>query len=452
VRLPVRCRTIVARAKEVPISRLRVRSATDESGAVAVLVAICLVAVMAMVAMTVDVGSLLFHQRALVNSSDAAALAAAQSCYGTDDADVPEDVADQYAMQNTGGLEVGDGGIVPSRTRWCDTGRAGHVTVRYGQDESLFFAPVMGQGRTAHVGTEATASWGATGVAPPIPLVINVGAFQGPCEIPDVPIGATCYIWEDNDLLDGSNFGFLDVDNYPAGGWDIPVDGSCNSSGGDGQLVAWISGTDLVEKLRLNYPYATYVCAHGGNHSQPLYNALRDLIGLTSDFPINGISPADNGTQVVLPSGQPDKYNIIGFAQLEIIDVLTIQQTAPLSCIVTTGFTNPMDLMSQCGIPSNATFLPASVSVNPGPVTWSVTPAGIFSWTGTREPNRIVFDYTVPSTDCGGAAAPNGSGHCLIVKWNGSTVGGENPGGGEDFGFGAVRLCDLDYGTCPDQT
>ena len=81
------------------------------------LVAICLVAVMGMVALTVDVGSLLLRQRALVNASDAAALAAAQSCYNTKDTEVPGDVADQYAMENSGGLGVTDGGIVPSEDR-----------------------------------------------------------------------------------------------------------------------------------------------------------------------------------------------------------------------------------------------------------------------------------------------------------------------------------------------
>ena len=53
---------------------------------------------------------------------------------------------------------------------------------------------------------------------------------------------------------------------------------------------------------------------------------------------------------------------------------------------------------------------------------------------------------------CGTAAPPNASARCLIVQWNGYTLGGDDPSGGADFGFGAVKLCDLGYGTCTDTT
>ena len=53
------------------------RPERDERGVVAVLTAICLLVVMAGVALTVDIGGLLLRRRAMVNGADAAALAAA---------------------------------------------------------------------------------------------------------------------------------------------------------------------------------------------------------------------------------------------------------------------------------------------------------------------------------------------------------------------------------------
>lgn len=318
--------------RRVPIPRWRNGSAKDEDGAVAVLVAICLVAVMGMVAMTIDVGSLLLRRRALVNSSDAAALAAAQSCYSTKDTDVPETVADAYAMNNSGGLTATDGGIVPGKTVGCDSGRSGHVTVRYGQDDNLFFAPVLGQDTTAHVGTVATASWGAAGGAAPMPLVLNAGALQGPCNIPDVPPGVTCSLWYDNNVFSGSAFGFLDLKD--PGGWDVQPGDNCNNAGGANLLRDWINGSASVGQLLLNYPFASYVCVDGGlrgNVSAAVWGEVTKLIGQTRDFPINGVSPADGGVQI-LQNGQVDKYNIIGFAHLKIMNVLTVAQaggTAP---------------------------------------------------------------------------------------------------------------------------
>jgi hypothetical protein len=441
-----------------PISRTRVGSATEERGAIAVIVAICLVAVMAMVVLVVDVGSLLVRRRALVNSSDAAALSAARTCYAVEDTDDPEVLADEYAVGNSQGLSATDGGIVVSRTANCDTGRSGHVTVSYEQEETLFFAPVLGEEGVGEVATEATASWGPSGAAAPIPLVIYTGFFQGNhCDVPEVAPGTVCYIWEDNNLSGQGNFGFLDVEE----GWDVLPTESCPNSGGDTVLENWIDGTRPVDSLPLNYPNATWVCTRSGNHSEPhVWSAVRDLIGLLRTFPIVGESPADGQPQQ-LGSPMP-KYNVIGFAQFEIREVLTVQNTAPFTCVLTlpTGVTSPLNLMAlgttQCSIPSNATFAGTvdTVKVTPGSVaSWQIdTVTSDLTWTGTRAPNRVTIPYTVPETSCGGVPAPNSSAHCLVLRWNGSTLGGEEPGGGGNFGYGGVKLCDLDYGSCIDQT
>ncbi len=56
------------------------RATQEEEGAVLVIVTLSLIALFGLMVLVVDVGSLLFTRRALVNAADAAALAAAQSC------------------------------------------------------------------------------------------------------------------------------------------------------------------------------------------------------------------------------------------------------------------------------------------------------------------------------------------------------------------------------------
>jgi Flp pilus assembly protein TadG len=55
----------------------------DERGATAVIVVLSLIALFGLVVLTVDVGQLLFQRRGMVNASDAAALAAAQTWAST---------------------------------------------------------------------------------------------------------------------------------------------------------------------------------------------------------------------------------------------------------------------------------------------------------------------------------------------------------------------------------
>jgi hypothetical protein len=366
-------------------------------------------------------------------------------------------------------LTATDGGIDLSRTVNCDNGKPGHVTVSYTQAQGLFFAPVLGFNDTGDVVTEATASWGPTGAAGPMPVVINVGTFQGPCDVPDVPVGTTCYIWEDNDIHGTSAFGFLDISR-----WDVQP--ASNDCGGvpDGTLEGWIKDSIDAPDMSLNYPFATFVCTGGGNHSEnKVYQAIRDLIGQTRDFPINGTSPADGRIQVdrqghpcvsSLTNCAVDKFNIIGFAHLEIVDILKTQNTAPIGCTVSiAGTANPpIDLMalgrtqpcsSGTPIPTVATFAGGVTTSSPGTNQSAlvVNASGIVtSW--ARRPARVTFSYTVPTTNCGGLPAPNGSAHCFVLKWTGSTLGGDEPGGGANFGYGGVKLCDLGYGTCADQT
>ena len=423
--------------------------ASREDGAVAVITAIVLVVLMAAVALTVDVGGLLLRRRAMVNGADAAALAAAQSCADASLGD-PESAADDYAAKNvpvtdgglTGGIITGtDPGSGQPWTVNCGVDVNGHVTVRYQSDQSLFFAPALGFDHTSEVVSQATASWGAAGAAGPIPLVIYEGFFQGhQCDVPYVAEDTVCYVWEDNDLSGGGNFGFLDVGE----GWDVGKTDQCNNASGADQLGDWISGSDPVEILGLNYPNATWVCTREGNGGNNVaWRALEDLIGETRDFPIVGVSPADGEPQQV---GTPHpKYNVIGFAHFEIMSV-NMPSKDTLTCNVPANATLPFDL-TAC-TPVGGTYIDGSAMGDKGSKLTVDADGLITAW--SKQPSVVTFE-TTSSADCGGNPAPNGSAHCLVLKWKGSTFGGAQPGHGANFGLLAGQLCDLTYESCLDQ-
>ena len=145
-----------------------------EEGAVVVIVAICMVALMAAVAITVDVGGLYLRRRELVNGSDSGALSAARTCArgGADVRFATPELASDTAVQANGAItatEVAGTDIIDITqcgTQW------GHVTVSYTSQQALHFAPVLGLEYEKPVTTQATASWGL-GSNNPVPIVLS---------------------------------------------------------------------------------------------------------------------------------------------------------------------------------------------------------------------------------------------------------------------------------------
>ena len=101
--------------------------------------------------------------------------------------------------------------------------------------QGLFFAGVLGFDGPAAVRTTATAGWGPAGGANPLPIVVYTGNDQGNCDIaegigPDV----ACYLWFDNDLFNGSSFGFLNLcteTDSCTHGWDVDAGANCPNVG-----------------------------------------------------------------------------------------------------------------------------------------------------------------------------------------------------------------------------
>ncbi len=412
------------------LTRLR----RDEGGAVLAIVVLSLVALFGMVVLTVDVGGLMAARRAMVNAADSAALAAAQTCVVQDQS--PQSVASQYAAENVDAF--GLSGLQLTSPVVCDYVQK-QVTVSIAAQQELFFAPILGFADNSPVAATATAVWRPTGSATPIPLVIYEGLFQGHnCDIPKaVAKGTVCYLWEDNDLnYEGQgNFGFIDISHSVTKGERCP-------GVGQSQLADWIDGSDPMNSFVLNYPNATWACAltaEAGN--SVAWQALEQLAKehAVRDFPIVGPSPAD-GEPAQLPNPGA-KYNVIGFAHFEIINVEQASRldSGTVACSVPANATPPFDLMACVGAPAGAVY-DNDAKATPGKAKLTVDRNGVVTaW--SQRPTSITFSYSTLFGSCGGFPPPNASAHCLELRWNGSTLDvDESQNGGADFGIQGVSL------------
>jgi len=272
-----------------------------EEGVVAVMVAICLVVLMGGVALTLDVGGLLYHRREMVNGADAAAVAAAMECSQGNGLGAATAAANhEFEGNSPGSKAVGYSlnTIVASPT--CG-GTAGHITVNYTSQQPLYFAPVLGLPGQHAVTTEATASWGPGG---PFPIAVNLGppdAFKT-CSINAVP-GTDCYYLFDNNQNGNGDFGFLNLAQW---GW--PSDQGCNGAGGANLIGGEITGTVVSSQYVFNIP--DYVCQLSGLKGSDWNKALASLVGQTRSFPINDASQAT-----------AKRWYIVGFAQMSIVSV-----------------------------------------------------------------------------------------------------------------------------------
>jgi Flp pilus assembly protein TadG len=470
-----------------------------EEGAVAIMVAFMLVVFMAAVALTVDVGGLYLRRRALVNGSDAAALSGARTCARGVGHDArfssAEDAADFQVQANA---PITTDEVAPTNVSFPPPGgcavptQYGHLTVQYTSDQRLYFAPVIGFQHESPVTTTATASWGL-GSNNPVPIVLS-SLLGVNCPVPPsgwpTP-GETCAFWYDNDRLEGGNFAFLSLNPH---GWDVPSDSNCSqsSSGGTSTLTDWINGT-LPASVTLNWTDPTYVCTDtgirgvggkGGPHSQ-VWSALHDLIGETRDFPINwegpGAPPIDDAPVqgTIYQQGNIDKYDIIGFASLTIVDVVSVSEAQGGVGSCTTKNNSPfswtatgqqLDLNTindstngWQGCPTRVPDAITSVTLtkarpsDPACCTEGVdyeydTATQTIKWLGANVPKdtKISFAWLIdPNNGPCGQLPANSSAMCVVTQWQHSTLDSDFPPGTDNNTV--IRLCDLAYGTCLDQ-
>jgi hypothetical protein len=312
-----------------------------QDGAALIIVTLTLFALFGMIVLVVDVGSVLFVRRALVNAADASALAAAQSCSKKEGTLAANAQASYYAAANHDGAVLAGG--YPQYFPRCDA-PAGLVRVRVRTDTPLFFAPVLGAGPDQRVETAATAVWGGAGAGEKVaPLMLSSNRLSD-CNIPpddpdDLAEGQVCAFWwnnsnkggEANPDLANAEWGTLDLLN-----WDILPPVHCNNSTPP-QFEEWmLRGFPLPLPLDSDLYGAvpddthTYVCRGQGNFGAALDKDIETAIanGEPLYFPVNRqttqIDPEGNvcGPAEYDETGcAVDKYDIIGFARLFIDDI-----------------------------------------------------------------------------------------------------------------------------------
>jgi Flp pilus assembly protein TadG len=472
-------------------SRLRRVESADEGGAVLVMVAIALVALLGMVVLTVDVGGLAVKRRFMVNANDAAALAAAEAFATQRDLAAQGD-ADSLATQNVANA-VHD----TSQPWWtvtfglsgstCLPTTCGSVTVRYQGNQSLPFAPIIGLGGATAVRAEATAIWGPAGGGSPAPIMVRSDWLGSECAVPvttTTPAPVECDFWL-NDHDDNGNPLWAWLNLNPLGsanaGWNVPRFYNCpNVPSGD--RTNWIKGID-VPPLPVNpIPTPTFVCTVSG-HASANFADMQTQLGKFKVFPINdsmgALAPpgqVDKDGNYCPPSTPctPDKYDVVGFTVLRLDNVMKGNDPAAIGDPGGTGACSPSHTFTISGAgktwdldnqacnttglhyPADLSKLYPKISNSTGTTVFNGGVTGscgtdycydpatkVITWLkaiGAKNAT-VAWEYVIPPTKgaCGiHASDPNAI--CLIASWQGPQGGGSNPGGGVDFGLRAIRL------------
>lgn len=372
--------------------------ARDEAGAVVIIVALSMVAIFGMLALVVDVGGVLYRRVQLQNAADAAALAAAISCGTQEGSTEARRQADVLTAANSLGAQVTPGW--PTYTPNCEASN-GTVTVRVRGAQDLAFAGVLGIAGSAEVTAQATAMWGGAGIGENIaPLMLSAERLND-CQIPpppDTPERICAFWWDnspasaDDPALSASEWGTLDLLK-----WNVVPATHCDNSTPP-QFAEWMyEGFWGPLPINPDDPLTsadvpTYVCRGQGNFGASLDKLIEDAIGQDPPFflyfPVNdprGQIDA-NGNLCVPPDllDDPtqydgctvDKYDIIGFARLEILALYKKQDE---------------EAVDMC------------TSRIPG-------------------------------------AEPTANSRCMLARWVGYTNEGLSPEGGENFGLVPVTL------------
>jgi hypothetical protein len=303
----------------------------DDSGAAAVVIALLMLAIVGLLSLAADGGLLWAKYREIRTANDAAALAAAYSCAVGEGLTGADAEANSIASAN-----VSDAAptLSASYPEGC-TVSGGHVTVFYGGEQGLMFGPAIGVSSPREVAAQATATWGGAGGGTNVaPLMLSLDRLST-CDIPDGPnlvIGVTrCFFWWDNGTqrdttaLTNAEWGLVDLRT-----WGVDPAGPCGGNVSQSEVGSWI-GEGFPGSLLID-PSPEYVCRGSGFQGSALNNDIDAQAGSILFFPVNDpMQQVQSGGSLCRPDGidgscTVEKYAIVGFAALEILNVWTGQQ------------------------------------------------------------------------------------------------------------------------------
>lgn len=378
---------------------MRVRSRlSDESGVAGVIVAVLLVVLVGILALSIDGGLLFSKYRQVRRANDAAAIAAAISCSKGQTTEAMTE-ADEYA----GAIAGPKANIVdlsePLPTRVsidfkdlsdnpvadCTTIQdGGKVTVRYRAQQSLMFGPAVGVTSPKSVEAAATAIWGgAGGTGDIIPLAVMLDRLKSPnCNLipfPGQPTpvpGTQCAFWWDDGALGSSSWGLMALSTW---GTDSAPSG-CDAGGGTGDLTgAIIKGYGSTLYLDPGAPdVPVYVCTKNGVSINPIDNAVQTAL---ANNRVNFVLPINDSTKQINTCNtqgvcSPYKFAIVAFAFIKPVDLYKRNEAGYSACtdaIPPSGDT----ANSWCLVASWEGFSYEGVSPGGGPAIGGVVAVGL---------------------------------------------------------------------------
>ena len=265
-----------------------VRMSRDE-GAIAVIVAISLVALIGVAALVVDVGSLYMERAKLQTAADSAALASAQELYRN-----PTNVnvvARRYVTINAPDVAVGNIAVTYPST---DKVRVSIVV----PNSPLFFARIWGKGQ-AQVAAAATARIQTPGMAGVLPVAVGAKDVSSPTF--GFASGQTYYLQED---AGPGNYGWMSL-NY------LPL--TAEQLAGNVNKYKWKQGEVIAIFDQNGTDYPVYV------------NGYPDITGVKKNIPRAFQDWYDRGNRTaifaVIPSSGPGSSNVLqvlGFVQMRL--------------------------------------------------------------------------------------------------------------------------------------
>lgn len=288
-----------------------VPAAERDQGAVLVIVAVMMVALLGMGAMVIDLGALYVEKRQLQNGADAAALAVAQDCAGGncgDDAATAQQYADLNANDDLSAVDLvcGDGpGLTPCAAP-APAGAAnatGYVRVATstrtasGTEVDFVLAPVMDALAGATVHASAVAAWGALGTYRTIRFIISECEFQqmgGDLATETFPTGVSYIYSKKGNAKDDKN-------NDPP----------CTSSSSGGTIAgnfAWLDASD-DDTCRATVAVGGTVGGNPGNDPEISKKDCAEVFAAMKageEFVMPIFNQVDN-------PGQPALYTVAGF-------------------------------------------------------------------------------------------------------------------------------------------
>jgi Flp pilus assembly protein TadG len=412
----------------------------DEGGAVLVMVALMLTAILGLVVLVVDVGGLLVKRRQLVAAADSASLAAAHSCA----LDKPEEAAakaDEYAHGNAADARLA--AYTPSA---CGGNATGSVGVTYTASQPLYFAPALGFADSKELQGSSTALWGPSLTTEPTSIVVLIDDPRS-C----VP---SCALWADPDDLDDSS------SDQQAGFAILSQWGRRSSCSRSSSLIDdWIRG-DERDRREVTLPDggSSSVCALTDPSMGSIISALRSQRGLDKIVLV-----AD---RFVRTSSNRGWFSVQGYAPLRIEDALRGDDEAAVGreaddgpCIglsLSVSFSGRGDTLDlaprvlACLLAFGADAVWISEVDGPGnccssPDDYSIdAETNVITWNRRADARvRIFFRWSREATAgvCG-THPPDDDAACLILSWQGTRVGGTQPSEStaNDFGVRAVRI------------